>query len=650
MPLPYQVELQVKWNCNIIMSAEPIKVKKTPSRIELSLWDYLLVIRKRLLWILITFFCVLGGSIFYTFTITPIYQAVATVRITERKTSVEPIPTTAMWTYANPIESEVEMITSAAVMEKVARKLGLLRENATQKEIENQTASVRGTVFVKSVKETDVIKIVVRHPSPTLAARIANATAEVYVKEDFQRKIKQATAVREYIEEQVKLVRERLNHMEEELKQAKESGEVTGIGEILITKLSTLEREKSELLGKYTMKHPKAAAIEDQINGIKRQLQTLPEGEMQVARTAREVEVQGRIYGELMTKLADARIAEAEKVEEVQILDRASIPTSPIKPKMLPNAGAGAGAGLVLGFLIAFLLESLDTSLITIESVEAITGLPVLAVIPFIKIPKRKERPRNHHAKVGKGILQIRQQLILFQKEDDPILEAYRTLRTNIQLKRQPHQKVILITSSLPMEGKTISVCNLAITMAKNRLKTLLVDADFRRADIHAVFGIPKAPGLGDVLTETCNFEDCLRTFVDVAIGDFDLDIADAEGLDYLHIITAGYYSGNPAELLTSTNLEAFLQKARSRYDIVILNSPPVLLVTDPVLLSSKVDVVVMVYKVGKTSKEILLRAKEELERGKGTILGIVLNNVKPRMGMYPSQYHQYKYGYGTRK
>ncbi|MDO8137896.1 MAG: GNVR domain-containing protein, partial [Candidatus Brocadiales bacterium] len=444
------------------MNTEPIKMKKTPSRIELSLWDYLLVIRKRLLWILITFFCVLGGSIFYTFTITPVYQAVATVRITERKVPVEPIPTTTVWmSYTNPIESEVEVITSAAVMEKVARKLGLLREDATQKEIESQTAFVRGTIFAKSVKDTDAIRIVVQHTSPTLAARIANTTAEVYTKEDFQRKIKQATAVREYIEEQVKIVREKLHQLEEELKQAKESGEVTGVGEILITRLTTLERDKSEFLGKYTMKHPKVASIEDQINDIKKQLQTLPEGEMRVARMVREIGVQGRVYEGLMTKLSEARIAEAEKVEEVQILDHASIPTSPIKPKMLPNAGAGAGAGIVLGFLIAFLIESLDTSLMTIESVEALTGLPVLAVIPFIKIPKKKERPRNHPAKVSKSILQIRQQLVLFQKEDDPILEAYRTLRTNIQLKRQPHQKVILITSSLPVEGKTVTVCNL---------------------------------------------------------------------------------------------------------------------------------------------------------------------------------------------
>ncbi|HHT9155085.1 MAG TPA: GumC family protein [Candidatus Tripitaka sp. YC43] len=625
-------------------------MEKTPLRTELILWDYLLVIRKRLVWILLAFFCALGGGIFYTFTVTPIYQAMATVRITERKSSVEALPTIAMWTYANPIESEAEMITSAAVMEKVARKLGLLKEDATPKEIESQIGSIRGVVSAKPVRDTDVIRIFAHHPSPTLTARIANATAEVYIKEDFQRKIKQARSAREYIEEQVKVVKERLYHLEEELKQAKESGEVTGIGVALITTLSALEREKSELLAKYTIRHPRVAAIEDQMKGIEKQLQTLPEAEMRLARMAREIDVQGSIYGELTTKLAEARIAEAEKVEEVQMLDRATIPTRPIKPKMLPNAGAGAGAGIVLGFLIAFLLESLDTSLITIESVEALTGLPVLAVIPFIKIPKRKEGPRNHPARVGKNILQIRQQLVLFQKIDDPILEAYRTMRTNIQLKRQPHQKVILFTSSLPVEGKTVSVCNLAITMAKNRLKTLLVDADFRRPDIHSVFGLPREPGLGDVLTETCNFEDSIRTFVDVAIGNFNLDIADAEGLDYLHIITSGYYTGNPAELLTSTNFEAFLQKVRSRYDIVILNSPPVLLVTDPVLLSSKVDVVVMVYKVGKTSKEILLRAKEELERGKGTILGIVLNNVKPRMGMYPSQYHQYKYGYATRK
>src|SRR3989338_8840923 len=105
-------------------------MEKIPSRTELILWDYLLIIRKRLVWILLAFFCALGGGIFYTFTVTPIYQAMATVRITERKSSVEALPSLAVWTYANPTESEVQMITSAAVMEKVARKLGLLKEDA----------------------------------------------------------------------------------------------------------------------------------------------------------------------------------------------------------------------------------------------------------------------------------------------------------------------------------------------------------------------------------------------------------------------------------------------------------------------------------------------------------------------------------------
>ncbi|MFN3466346.1 MAG: GumC family protein [Candidatus Brocadiales bacterium] len=625
-------------------------MKKTPARVELSLWDYLLVIRKRMLWIILTFCFVLGGTIFYTYTITPTYQSVATVRITSRKAGVEAFPTALLQPYTvDPIQSEVEVITSAAVMEKVARQLGLLRENAPQKEIEAQVAFLQGAVFAKTVKETDIIKIFARHTSPTIATRLANATAEVYIKEDFQKKTKQATTVREYIEEQVKTVKDKLTNMEEELKRAKETGEVTGIAEVLISKLTTLEREKTELLGKYTIRHPKVVAIDEQLDGIRKQLQGLPEGEMRIARTVREVEVQGQIYRDLMARLADARIAEAEKIEEVHLLERASVPTSPIKPKMLPNAGAGAGAGIILGFLLAFLVESLDTSLMTIEAVETLTGLPVLAVIPFIRIPKKKERLRDHKVKTRKRILQLRQQLVLFQEEDSPIQEAYRTLRTNIQLKRQPHQKVILFTSSIPLEGKTISVCNLAIALAKNRLKTLLIDADLRRADIHTVFGLPSEPGLGDVLTETCNYEDSIKTFVDVALGDFNLDIADAEGLDYLHIITAGYYTANPAELLTSTNLDAFLKKVRAQYDIVLLNSSPAMLVADSVLLSSRVDAVVIVYKVGKTSKEILLRTKEELERGKANLLGIVLNNIKPNLAIYPSQQH-YKYGYAARK
>jgi capsular exopolysaccharide synthesis family protein len=221
-------------------------------------------------------------------------------------------------------------------------------------------------------------------------------------------------------------------------------------------------------------------------------------------------------------------------------------------------------------------------------------------------------------------------------------------LRTNIQtevFKEKIQRKILLLSSSGPEEGKSITIANLSIAMAQGGLRTLLIDGDMRRAVVHKIFGMKNEPGLCNVLRGTIDSKDAIRTFADILTSEIGFDEAlKIPGLDNLNILVSGSLPLSPAELLGSPEMATLLAKLRDSYDIILIDSPPVLAVADANILAPNVDGVILVYRVGKTARSLLYRTKTQLVESGAQVKGVVLNNISPQIEMHYGYYYYYKY------
>jgi Mrp family chromosome partitioning ATPase/cell division protein FtsN len=207
--------------------------------------------------------------------------------------------------------------------------------------------------------------------------------------------------------------------------------------------------------------------------------------------------------------------------------------------------------------------------------------------------------------------------------------------------------KLLVFTSPTLQEGKTTTIVNVALTMAQNGQRTLLVGSNMRRPSLHRFFGIEREPGLSDILVGNANWRDCIRTVADIIMGRFEMeDIMAAPGLDNLHIIESGPIPANPSELLSSPAMATFLREVREEYDVVLIDTPPVLPVTDSAIVAGQADGVVLVYQAGKVGRLVLKRAKAHIESARGTVLGVVLNDVQSEIAGY-TYAHYYTHYYG---
>jgi capsular exopolysaccharide synthesis family protein len=284
-----------------------------------------------------------------------------------------------------------------------------------------------------------------------------------------------------------------------------------------------------------------------------------------------------------------------------------------IAPRPLLNALLAAVVGLIVASALAFLLEYLDDTLKTQEDVERVLGLPTLGTIMRMR--------------AGKGRSEIyRLAPLLFPRSRDA--EAYRTLRSNIQFAALDSPlRTLLVTSATPSEGKTVTAANVAIVFAQEGRHVLLVDADLRQPGVHDMFGLANHTGLTTLLR-------------DEGIS-LDAVVYQPEG--NLDILATGQLPPNPAELLGSQRMRAFLEQLRTTYDLVVFDSAPLELVADTAVLSSFLDATVLVVDAGRSRREAVRRARETLARAGARVLGVCLNRVgRPS----PREYGPY-YGSG---
>lgn len=421
--------------------------------------------------------------------------------------------------------------------------------------------------------------------------------------------------------------------------------------------IETLLAEMTRVLDKNTKEindfRERVAA--DELNNLQTAFSKARDNELKIkaAYEAQYAKAQGQNSGAVTIKLLEQNL-EANKGFLKQLRDQESgndiaskgsdnnisvagfaIPNEiPVAPRRLTTVLAALFLSTLFGMGLALFLEYLDDTIRTVEEIESVLQLPALAAIPTIEsMPKRKlllvgandeveERPNS--------------ELLIYADPRSGLSEAYRQLRTSILLSTAGHApKSLLVTSSLPSEGKTTTATNTAISLAQTGAKVLIVDADMRRPRLHSVFNIPNGEGLSTLLSSESTDADITR-------------VVKTDDGTKIHLLTSGPIPPNPAELIGSEQMANLLKRLQKHYTHVVIDSPPITSFTDGVLIASMVDGVILVVHSGKSSRQVVKRARQLLLDVGARILGVVLNNVNLRSQdnyhYYQTYYHRNSY------
>jgi capsular exopolysaccharide synthesis family protein len=362
-----------------------------------------------------------------------------------------------------------------------------------------------------------------------------------------------------------------------------------------------------------------AKAQEENLKGAlekqKSETQDLGDRNIEYRVLLRDVETNRALYENMLKSLKTTTAAENTPATNIRIVYPATIPDTPVLPRKARDLLLGAFLGLVVGLGLALFMESLDTTLKTPEEVEGWLEIPNLALIPHMEFTS------------GNPIKEEFPELIVHHGTQPLASESYRGLRTTILFSAPGHApRVLLVTSSLPLEGKSLTSANLATAMAKAEPNVLLVDADLRRPSLHKIFQLPAEPGLSNFLVGELDDLPVLETIV-----------------PNLFVLPAGKIPPHPSELLGSARMREFLDLAKSRFGHIIIDSPPLMSVTDAAILSTQAEGVLLVIKAEFVPRKAAMDARDQLLEVNATLLGVVFNNVQTqRNGYFYNSYYRY--------
>lgn len=373
----------------------------------------------------------------------------------------------------------------------------------------------------------------------------------------------------------------------------------------------------------------------------------VPAKEMEFARLDRETQVLGSLFTMLQTRLKEAEIAQAIEDPRVRIVDSALLPRVPVKPKMQRSLVLGLLIGIFAGLALAFTMESLDKAIHTREEMASLTGAESIGLIPHIGprgIEKGVRRyltrfPKLLKASGGSAVEPLRTVGDLGNRS--AVMEAYRTLRTNLAFTHPDNPPTcIVFTSPFPGDGKSTTAANLAVVLAQQGKRVLLVDGDLRRGTLHQFFNnTPRSPGLSSILIGDATLEQCV----------VKVEMKDASSIFF---IPTGPLPPNPSELFSATRMDRFIEEVKDTFDIVLFDAPPLNLVTDAGILGTKADGVVLIARADMTDRMGLAYAADQLRGIRATLLGTVLNDFDVRHGYAYGGYgygYGYAYGYGAK-
>jgi polysaccharide biosynthesis transport protein len=448
---------------------------------------------------------------------------------------------------------------------------------------------------------------------------------------------------------------------------------VMGDNPILISlrsQLADLQTQQAQLSSRYGPKYPKMIDLAAQINRVQTQIDAevalarrqvtneyqgalgvehslrqrlvaqedvvykLNEGGAQYAILQNQAELTRELYDTLQMRLKEAMVTAGLSAANITVVDSAQVPYVPVAPQKERSIMMGLLGGLFGGCVLAFLIESIDDRLQTSDEVEGAALLPPLAAIPHLAGGMEKQRVWGKK-KLDSTAVRLNQHLVALRDSKSSSAEAYRNLRSSLLLSFIDNPpRIIVVTSALPEEGKTTTAINTAIVLAQRGEKVLLVDGDLRRGCLGAVFGLSdRTFGLSTVLASP-------NILHEIAVP--------LPELPTLHVLPNGPRPPNPAEMLSSSRMEEQFRHWLEEYDRIVIDSAPLLSVSDTQAIAVFVDAVVLVTRAGMTRKRALVRARDILLRINAPIAGVVVNDVDVRLeNFYTHRYGMYGYGYG---
>ncbi|MCE3025562.1 polysaccharide biosynthesis tyrosine autokinase [Salinicola sp. DM10] len=508
--------------------------------------------------------------------------------------------------------------------------------------------ALRGRLTVAEAgSETGILSWSLTGPDPQETEKTLNTIADIYYSQNVQRQSEEARKSLEFLDGQVPKIRAQVDRAEEKLNRYRESQdsvdlslETKSVLDRLVNleaQLNELDMNEAEIAQRFTKSHPtyqalleKKAQLQRERANLDQQIKAMPKTQQEILRLKRDAEVNNEIYVQLLNKVQETRIAEASTVGNVRVLDSAQVLATPVAPNKPLLLAVAVIVGLIVGVAGVFLRALFHRGIETQEQIEE-TGLAVYATVPLSdeqrKLNRREQRGRRgtrRDPRYPQGLLSLR-------NPADVTVEALRGLRTSLHFAMlEASDNRLMITGPSPGVGKSFVSVNLAAVCAQAGQRVLVIDADMRKGQVHSVFGATSESGLSDVLGGRLTLDEVIR------------DVDECEGLNY---VARGMAPPNPSELLMGSRFSAFLAAASERFDLVIVDSPPILAVTDAAIIGKQVGTSLMLVRFERNPVKELELAIARLRTAGVEPRGAILNAVERKASTaYGYGYYHYNY------
>lgn len=598
---------------------------------EVTFKDYLDIITKRIGVVIAFVVVVVSFVAFYDFSSVKVYQAKTSIVIEQQNPK---ITTEVEGVYGINIkdrehyQTQLSILQSNSLAERIIEKLELSRDS-NFRSVQDPVAKLISMVSIKPVRDSNMVILYVSGTNPLQITQIANSWAREFINEDVERRIGTASYGVSWLEVQLSDTLKKLQEAEKDLNTFIRDNRIVTLPDIeskketlieaLKSQESQLNKDIAEASKRYKAEHPKMISLSTRLKEIEEQLSdettnfiSAQEKIYEYKVFKRKVDTYKALYEDLLKRAKELDISKELTISNIRVVDPATEPKVPIRPRPLRDILLALMVSLFLGISSSVFLEHLDSSIKTAEDVELYAKFPFLGFIPSAKKEALNEEDLALVSKL---------------KSFSVVSEAFRNLKVSLlfSFPQDKPLKTLTVTSSVPQEGKSFVSSNLAVIFAQAGDKTLLIDADMRRGRLGKVFKAKKEKGLSGVLTGISSLEKAIMT----------------TSVPNLYFLPSGAMVPNPTELLSSEKFPTILRELESQYKRIIIDSTPVLSVAEAIILGDKCDGLVFVIKGGGTSIKLITEAKRIIG-SKVKVIGAILNNIDKEQ----DRYYYYNYNY----